>query len=104
MQPMVYLIVPNYRVTPSPDLDPCQGVAMDIIVFQNTTPTGKEVHAPLQSPVDVVVLESGVTLASDPDTGVGVGINLILNELPSALQVLHSKTVTQQLKGHVTIT
>ena len=49
MVTVVYLIVPNDRVTPCANLHPCKCVAMDIVVLQNTTPTAKEVHSSLEA-------------------------------------------------------
>ena len=86
---MVDFIVPNYRVTPGTDLYPCECVAMDIVVLQYATPTSKEVHAPLHSAVDLVVLEGGVAFTRDPDTSVGVGVYLVVYKLSSTLEREH---------------
>ncbi len=86
MLPVVNPVVSDDRVTPRPNLHPSQRVAMDIVVFQDTTPTSKEVHAPLKTSKYLVVKQGGVTLAGDPHSSVSVGENLVLNELSSALQ------------------
>lgn len=85
METMMNLIISDDRVAPRSDLNPSQCVAMDFIVLQNTTPTSKEVHSPLESTVYLIVLECGVALSCDPHTSVCIGIDLVLNELPSSL-------------------
>ena len=86
VQTVVDPIVSYNGITSCPNLHPCQRVAMDVIILQNTTPTSKEVHTPLESRKDLVVEQCGVALASDPDPSIRVGINLVLNELSTSLQ------------------
>ena len=85
METMVDLIVPNYRVAPSSNLNPSQGVAVNIIVLQNPSPPSKKVHAPLETPEDFVVTQGWVAFTSDPDTSVSVGKYFVLNELAPSL-------------------
>ncbi len=82
---MVNFIVPNDRVAPRAYLHPCQRVPMDIVLLKHTTPICKEVHAPLQSPVNLVVLEGRVALPCDPDTCVCVGVDLVFDKLTTTL-------------------
>ncbi len=86
VQPMMYPVIPDDRVTPRPNLHTGQRVAVNIIVLQDTTPTSKEVHAPLETGKYLVVQQGGVAFAGDPYPGVGVGENPVLNELPSTLE------------------
>jgi len=89
MQTVVDLIIPNDRVASRSDLHPGQCVAMDIVVFQNTTPVCKEIHAPLESPIDLVVLESRIAFTGYPYACVRVGENFVLDKLTTPLK--HSK-------------
>ena len=79
------LVIPNDRVAPRSDLHSCQCVAMDVVLLQDTTPIGKEVHAPLHPSIDIVILEGGVTFTCDPYTCVRVSEDLILDELTTPL-------------------
>ena len=79
------LVVSNDRVASRPNLDPCECVAMDIVVLQDTSTPSEEIHAPLQPPKDLVIAEGRVTLTSDPHSGIGVGEDLVLNELTPPL-------------------
>ncbi len=85
MQSMVDFIVPNDRVAPRSDLYTRKRVSMDIVILQNTTPICKEVHTPLKSPVNLVILKSGIAFASDPHASVGIGEYLVLDKLTSSL-------------------
>ena len=55
MVTMMNPIVPNDGVAPCTNLHPSKCVAMNIVILQNTTPTSKEVHAPLKAGEDLVV-------------------------------------------------
>ena len=87
-------IIPNDGVASRSDLHPGQCVAMDVVVFQNTAAICKEIHAPLESPVDLVVLKSRVAFTSYPYACVRVGENFVLDKLTSALS--HGHRISNQ--------
>ena len=58
---------------------------MNVVVLQYPSPTPEEVDSPLETGEYLVVPEGGVTLACYPDTSVGIGVYLVLNELPPTL-------------------
>lgn len=85
VEAVMYLVIPDDRVTPCAYLHTRQRVAMDIIVLQYTTPTSKEVYTSLHPTMNFVVLESRIAFTCDPHTCVRVGVYLVVNELPSTL-------------------
>ena len=54
MQSVVDFVVSDDRITPSPHLDSCQCVPIDVIVLNQTTTFSKYVYAALMSIVDLV--------------------------------------------------
>lgn len=56
--PVVDLVVPDYGTAICPDLDPCQGVAIDVVSFDETSAVAKNINAAL------VAVENGVAPTS----------------------------------------
>ena len=54
MQSVVDFIVPDDGVAPSPHLYSCQGIAIDVIILDQTATFAKYVYATLMSVVDLV--------------------------------------------------
>ena len=79
------LVVSDDGVATRSDLYPGQRVAVDVVVLQNTTSASKEVHAPLEATEDLVVSQCRIALAGDPNSGIGVGKDLVFDELTTPL-------------------
>lgn len=52
MLPIVDFVLSDDRAAVGPDLDPCQGVAMDVVPFDEAPPISKYVNATLITIID----------------------------------------------------
>ena len=71
---------------------------MNVVVLKDSSSTSEKVDTSLQTWKYLIVFESGIAFTGDPDAGIGVGKDLILQELSTTLYA-H----TQQDNGTPTI-
>ena len=71
-------------------------LTVNVVVLKDSSSTSKKVDTTLQTRKDLVVFECGIALAGDPHSSVGVGKDLVLQELPTTLYT-HTHTHAQNM-------
>lgn len=85
--PVVDLIVPNDRITISPDLYAGQSVAVDVVVFDKTAALAENVDAALVPVVYFIPSNGGVAVGGYPNAGEIVRMDFVVDELAETVLV-----------------
>lgn len=81
------LVVPDDRTAVCPDLDSCQGVTVDVIPFNEAPAITKDINTTLVAIKNGIAPYCGIAVRGDPHPCKVICIDLVFNELASALFV-----------------